>query len=460
MPKIWMQNTRIDNFEEEVNSFVHLLQKKGVKKNKVIGIKSLTNEFFIKTYHACSLLKVVIVILAPNQNLSVDNILNYLDYLVIQVTPSLYEFFTFERKEHLPVGVAVVSRSSGTSGDSKYICWHHPGIEHQCQATMKRMTYSRTDCFFVTMPLWSSYGLSMVHILQRLKNNMVFLKQLQKPSVLNNDLIMTGATTFHGTPQIYLMLFDWLSKNQTAVSKLKTIRIWDCGGDKLSIQLSRAWLKLFGKPILDGYGLSEAGPNVSLNSIKDYKIGTVGKPIEGVTLYLNTDHELKIKSPSLLLGMLNPVKKLFIPHKASSWLSTNDYAKIDPDGYLSILGRKNNVLIINGFNVNPEAVEEVIQSFPGVQSVGVTAIPSKCRLKLIALIVMPNELFLSKKIRQYCSKQIFAPQSIPHKFYNVSALPLNSNGKIDRIALKSNAIKIAMKESCHNYLPDVSNNEL
>jgi long-subunit acyl-CoA synthetase (AMP-forming) len=140
-----------------------------------------------------------------------------------------------------------------------------------------------------------------------------------------------------------------------------------CGGAPVSVQTLVNLITL-GIPVFEGYGLSENSSVVSINSPEHYKIGTVGKPLDHVEVKLAADQELLIQSKSVFAGYVgsDPSACAFDAH---NWLKTGDLAEIDQEGYIRIIGRKKNIIILNnGRNVSPEWIESRYNSLPFIEA--------------------------------------------------------------------------------------------
>ena len=427
---VWVDGTQDSNFEARVEAACSALKAKGISAGKVAGLR-LTGLCFLTFYQACHRLGATVVILSLSQNPKLEGILDYVhvwvsasplkDWIIRVGNPVPYP---------LPPAIAVICRSSGTTGHAKYIAWHTSGIEHQCQATCSRMQYDAGSCFLITLPLYCSYGLSLVHIWQRNKNRLT-LTEAKHPKTLVQMIETTRASSFHGVPQVYASLLQWLNRYPGARACLSSVRVWDCGGDRLTKPLAMQWLKRVGLPILDGYGLTEAGPNVALNGPTDYQLGTVGKPLSAVELKIMPDKELWVRSPSALWGTLDPLRRHLQPFQASHWLPTGDLAGQEKTVFLNILGRKHYQFVIKGWNISPESIEETLLLFPGVVQVGVTAVTLRKDLRLVALVNLQTNRFPASALRAWCAAGLPA-YCIPGKFFRISRLPTNANGKLDR----------------------------
>lgn len=444
---VWDHVARDLNFEKKVQRAYLALAAEHIQAGNIVGLQLRENLNFLVFYQACYLLKAKVVILSLSLQPASEGILDYLHVWVRETSPHTWAMSRLNTKPFtLPEEIAVVCRSSGTTRSAQYIAWHKQGIDYQCQATCERMHYTASDRFLMVLPLFCSYGLSMVHIWQAKKNGLIIPQHIYAKSLV--QLIeKTQATSFHSIPRIYALLYRWLVRHPEQQASLASVRVWDCGGDKLPQRLAVQWLQMLGLAILDGYGLTEAGPNIALNGPYDHKLGTVGKPLSAIELKLTPDKALWVRTPGALWGTLHPLEKRIQPFPENSWLATSDLASLDEEGYLKIYGRKNNQLIINGWNVSPERVEETLLMFPGIEQVGVIGVTLRVATQLVAFLQtsskMPN--FSIDVLRIWCKKRL-PMYAIPQNFFVVDQLPLDVGGKVNRRQLSKTASHLLQGE--------------
>lgn len=432
---VWQNDKPIHDFQKNKTKLLLGSLKKGVKPHSIIGLKATTNLGFLLMMDVCRKLDAIGINLARIKKLAEDPISCYLHFYMEEQEDGEIEISScLSISQSVPAPTSFICSTSGTTtGQAKYICWGNQGILHQVTATQERMGYKKGDKVAITLPLWSSYGLSLYFLAKELQLDLIFINHLHPRRILE-CMASLQVTSFHGVPQIYSLLLDYIERNPERLSATKSIRIWDCGGDVLPYLLAKKWLHVIGQPILDGYGLTEAGPNVALNGPESYRLGTVGKPLKEVELKIAEGGELLVKSPSLMVGTIVPDKKQSLLFDHAHWLHTGDMASLDNDGFVTLLGRKKNIIIIHGHNLLPEQIEKVIGEFQGVEFVGVAGVERKGRAQLIAGIKSSNE-FSVTNLKKWCHEKL-PQQAIPKHFIHLDSLPLSHNGKLDRIGLQ------------------------
>lgn len=243
-------------------------------------------------------------------------------------------------------------------------------------------------------------------------------------------------------------LFNGLLKNP-AFAKLDFSKLHLTLGGGMAVQevVAEQWQKVTGAPLLEAYGLTETSPCVSINPIttKAYN-GSIGLPVsstdmctvdeDGNRLPLGEIGELAIKGPQVMQGYWrNPAetKKVFTQ---DGWLLTGDIGQIDNDGYVRLLERKKDMILVSGFNVYPNEVENVIARIPGVKECAVLGVPNERTGELVkAFIVRDNPDLTEQEIVKICREHLTS-YKIPRQVEFRDELPKTNVGKILRRALR------------------------
>lgn len=319
--------------------------------------------------------------------------------------------------------IGVILQTSGTTGTPQFVSQTNKGIYYQASSLVNLLEYTSSDRLLMLVPPWSAYGLTILYVWLHYKIPVIITNHL-KPSELTKIISYNSATVIDATPFFYKKMVSHLEQLSTCPKELNSVRAWCCGGDALPLELAMKWFTLTGKPILDGYGSSEAGGNIAINTPSHYKQGTVGKALPGTEIKLAEDGEVLVKSPSVLGCDTDN------PNKVSTWLRTGDIGKFDSDGFLSILGRTKNTLSINGFIFNFEQVENVLLSHDGVIDAAVMLRTHKDIEYLDAMVELSKPL-RSSSLREHCHKHL--PNAVKiRNFYRVKNLKYSPNGKLNR----------------------------
>lgn len=217
------------------------------------------------------------------------------------------------------------------------------------------------------------------------------------------------------------------------------------GGMALQVQVAERWKKLTGITLLQAYGLTEASPAVCVNPLnaKEFN-GSIGLPISSTDISIRDDNdnelpigasgELCVRGPQVMKGYWHREKETVETLK-NGWLHTGDIAKIDEQGFVWIIDRKKDLIIVSGFNVYPNEVEEVISMLPEVAEVGVVGIQKELGEMVKAYIVKKKNSLSKEEVIEHCRQQL-AGYKIPKEIEFCDELPKSSVGKILRKELK------------------------
>lgn len=205
--------------------------------------------------------------------------------------------------------------------------------------------------------------------------------------------------------------------------------------------------KVTGKPLLEAYGLTETSPCVTINpdNLKSYN-GTIGLPVpstdvailddEGKMLPLGEPGELAVKGPQVMQGYWNSPSETAKVFTKDGWLLTGDIASMDDKGFVRILERKKDMILVSGFNVYPNEVEGVLARMPGVRECAVIGVPDENSGETVkAFIVADDPQISAQDVIKFCRGHL-TPYKVPKHIEFRSELPKSNVGKILRRALR------------------------
>lgn len=248
-------------------------------------------------------------------------------------------------------------------------------------------------------------------------------------------------TLFNG-----LLNEKWFSE-----SPPKYLKASIAGGASLHKAVSDRWLSVTKTPVVEGFGLTEASPVVTFNPINGIvKFDTVGVPVpstevvmldeSGIPVPLGQPGEIAVRGPQVMLGYWMRPEETSKTLK-ENWLLTGDIGIMDSDGYIKIVDRKKDMILVSGFNVFPNEVEDCIAKLPGVAEVAVIGIPNEITSETVkAFIVKKDPNLTEEKIIEHCHKFI-THYKVPKIIEFRSELPKTPIGKILRKNLKEESLK-------------------
>ena len=245
-------------------------------------------------------------------------------------------------------------------------------------------------------------------------------------------------------------LFNGLN-NLAEFSKLdfSQLIIANAGGTALQKKVAEDFNKITGIQIAEGYGMTESSPVVTTNPKGGIKIGTIGVPVpstdvrivddEGNVLAAGNPGELQVKGPQVMKGYYNKPKETAETITSDGWLKTGDIAIMEADGYFKIVDRKKDMILVSGFNVYPNEIEDVIAMHPKVDEVAAIGLPDEKTGEAIKVFLTIKDSTLTKEeLIQYCRENMTG-YKVPKQIEFVKELPKSPVGKILRRELREKA---------------------
>ncbi|MCQ9205504.1 MAG: long-chain fatty acid--CoA ligase [Omnitrophica bacterium] len=338
--------------------------------------------------------------------------------------------------------IAEIIYTSGTTGKPKGACLSHKNLISNIRDCSKVIRFTARDCIICFLPLFHSFSSTVCMLLPLYRGAKIVVMRSVKPFKRVIRLIFKHRVTiFIGVPSLYNIL------GQAKLSHFKLfinfimnpIRLCICGAATLPLKVCENFEKKFRRPLLQGYGLTEASPVVSLNLSKgNRKLDSVGKPLpsikvkiidkDGKDLPSGEIGELLVKGPNVMQGYYNleaETKKVL----QNGWLYTGDLAKVDKGGFIYIVGRLKEMINVRGFNVYPSEIEEVLYKYPQVKEAAVVGIFHRHRGEVPVAFVVADTNFDEKELFNYLRGNL-ASYKVPLRIFTRENLPKNPAGKI------------------------------
>jgi long-chain acyl-CoA synthetase len=221
-----------------------------------------------------------------------------------------------------------------------------------------------------------------------------------------------------------------------------TLRVAIGGGAAIQSEVARRWKDMTGTALVEGYGLTEASPVVCINPIANPKLGTVGLPVPstevtirdtaGKVLAVGEEGEVWVRGPQVMLGYWGRPEETKGVLTADGWLRTGDIGAFDAQGYLKLLDRKKDMIIVSGFKVFPNEVEDVVMQHPGVLEAAVIGVPDERTGQAVKLFVVKRDPSLSQAaLGRYLRSQL-VNYKVPRIVEFIDQLPKSNIGKVLR----------------------------
>jgi long-chain acyl-CoA synthetase len=343
--------------------------------------------------------------------------------------------------------LAVIIYTSGTTGKPKGAMLSHGNLMHNVHSCSIVLAAAETDALAVILPLFHTYMMTVGILLPfSLGGSIVLVKSLHPPRAMLQEIFSRRATILPAVPSFFRMLLG------VQLPTPMPIRVFISGSAPLPLQTLHEFEEKFKVPLIEGYGLSEASPVVSKNPLKGlHKAGSIGIPIANVEMSVQDDDgkilgpnetgEICVRGGNVMQGYWNQpeeTKKTF----RGDWLLTGDIGHRDSDGYYFITDRKKDMLIVNGINVYPREIEEVIYHFSGVKEAAVIGVKDERRGELPMAFVSPTDgQTLDEKALHQFIRDKLADYKTPKQIVVMPALPKNATGKILKTELRKLAAK-------------------
>ena len=353
-----------------------------------------------------------------------------------------------------PEDLAVLQYTGGTTGVSKAAMLSHENLLRNVQQMIAMgadQMQMRKECVLTALPLYHIFAFTanLLGFLSIGARNILIpsprpIRNLQR-AIENYPITwMTGVNTlFNG-----LLNEEWFLAYPP-----KRLKASIAGGASLHTAVAQHWREVTQTPISEGYGLTESSPVVSFNPISDKALlGSIGVPAPGTDIRLLDENEaavpdgeageLWVKGPQVMRGYWNQTEETARVLK-DGWLATGDMATIDAQGFLRIVDRKKDMILVSGFNVYPNEVEDVIAQLDSVLEVAVIGVPDEKTDESVCAFVVANPDHpappSAEEIMAHC-RTYLASYKVPKTIVMRDQLPKTPIGKVLRRALRQEAI--------------------
>ena len=339
---------------------------------------------------------------------------------------------------------ALVLFTSGSEGIPKGVVLSHSNLLSNYAQVSCHIDFNPRDIVFSCLPLFHSFGLNAGCLMPLLGGSKVFLYPTPLHYRIIPELIYElGATILFGSNTFYKGY-----AHHAHPYDFHNLRYVVAGAEKLREDTQKIWMEKFGIRILQGYGVTEASPVISVNTPMVNKMGSGGRPMTAMACYLEPipgieqGGRLFVRGPNVMLGYLLPDSDQLKPPSSSrgpGWYDTGDIADIDEDGFITILGRAKRFAKIGGEMISLTAVEELAMNvWPRFNHAAANLPDEKKGEKII--LVTDNRDATRKELQEYAREHGIGELYIPKKVILADALPVLGTGKTDYRTLNEMAL--------------------
>jgi len=347
---------------------------------------------------------------------------------------------------------AVILYTSGTTGKPKGAILTHHNLLSNASVSAEALAATHRDNFICMLPMFHSFAWTACILLPLSKGARATILESPRPfSNVIRSIIKNRVTVFVGVPSIYNILKDaHLPKIFTfsLLRFLNPLRLCISGAAALPAETLKKFEQKLRLPLLEGYGLTEASPVVSINPLKgERKAGSIGLPLRDVSVAIGTEDgqmlgaeevgELLVKGPNVMKGYFKlpaDTKKTL----RNGWLWTGDMAKMDRDGYIYIVDRKKDMVNVRGLNVYPKEIEELLYLHPKISEAAIIGVKDehKGEVPKAFITLKDGERMAEGEVIRFCRERI-ASFKVPKYVEFRESLPRNATGKVLKTALRA-----------------------
>ncbi|HKR64082.1 MAG TPA: AMP-binding protein [Thermoanaerobaculia bacterium] len=317
---------------------------------------------------------------------------------------------------------AAIIYTSGTTGASKGAVLTHNNFASNAVSLTTCWQITERDRFLLALPLFHIHALGNgLHTWLVSGCRMRLLERFEHATA-TREFIDFQPTLFFGVPTMYVRLLEMPPEIA------RTMRLFVSGSAPLPAHVLEQFRERFGHTILERYGMTETFMTASNPYVGERRAGTVGFPLPGVSVRIE-DGELFVRGPNVFAGYWRRPN----PFTSDGFFPTGDLASISSDGYLTLLGRRSDLIISGGFNIYPREIEELLLEQEGVREAAVTGMPDEVRGEVPVAYIVGE--FDPAALERVCREQL-ASFKVPRKFVQVDSIPRTALGKVQKHLFK------------------------
>lgn len=344
--------------------------------------------------------------------------------------------------------IAFLQYTGGTTGVPKGAILSHGNMVANLQQTaawVKPVLNVGEEIAVLPLPLYHVFALTAMLAFFRIGAHSILVTNPRDTEAFVKELKHARFSVMIGVNTLFSVLLNAPGVDEIDTSKVKIVI---AGGMAVQRAVAERWEMVFGVPLIEGYGLTETSPIACANplNITEYT-GTIGVPVPstevailddaGGELALGDLGEICIRGPQVMRGYWNRPDETAKVFTQDGWLRTGDMGFIDERGYIKLVDRKKDVIIVSGFKVFPNEVEDVVAMHPGVQEVTAIAADDERSGQVVKIVAVRKDPALTAEaVIEHCKKYLTAYKVPKHVVFRDQPLPKSNIGKILRRIVK------------------------
>ena len=337
--------------------------------------------------------------------------------------------------------IALILYTGGTTGFAKGAMLSHNNLITNMMQLRSRclgVIEDKIENILAPLPMYHSYAF-LLHCLTMpyAGNHNILVTNPRDIGALINLFKQWSVSGFVGINTLYLAL---LRHKDFPSIDFSTMKFCGAGGMAMTTSVSEEWTKATNSPIYEGYGLTECSPVVAVNIPGKERVGTVGPVVpetetkvmsdDGVEVAAGERGELWVRGPQVMKGYWEAEEETAEALTSDGWFKTGEYVEISDDGYISIVDRKKDMILVSGFNVFPNEIEDWVNRHPDVLESAAIGVPSEKTGESVKLFIVPSQKDVNiESVRAHCKEGLTA-YKLPREFVLIEDIPKSLIGKI------------------------------
>lgn len=338
--------------------------------------------------------------------------------------------------------IACILYTSGTTGKPKGAMITHGNLSSNALTVHQSWGFNSDDILLHALPIFHVHGLFVaLNCVLLSGTSMIFLPEFNIGDIIK---FLPRVTVLMGVPTFYTRLLSHHGLNDKT---LKNIRLFISGSAPLLKEVSDEFYTKTGHRILERYGMTET-VMIASNPLNEERLpGTVGRALSNITVRITADDDkilgygetgnIQVAGPNVFKGYWRNPDKSQEEFTKDGFFKTGDVGFLDANSYLIIVGRSKDLIISGGYNVYPKEIENIMNALDGINESAVIGVPHPDFGEgVIAVVVMKNNNKFNESKSRELLKQQLATYKVPKRFFEISELPLNVMGKVQKNSLR------------------------